>query len=274
MKKIISVVIAVLVGTVAGIFLANHHERRPEAIPASIAVVEPAAPEKDSAPSIAQSQQTKQSADSAASLADTLTNQTVIAESIPAGPTNEVTAATAKLVAPGASFAEKQAIFKKLRENGKLDEAIEAVKKGAAENPGMAQYPATAGELILQKLGVMSRQGAALNEMGMLAMQSDMYFDSALKSQPDNWEAQFYKATAMAHWPLELNKGEEVVTRFSTLIDQQERGTSQPEYANTYVLLGDYYQKLGQQERANATWQLGLEKFPSDQNLTAKLGKK
>ena len=75
----------------------------------------------------------------------------------------------------------------------------------------------------------------------------------------------------MAHWPAELNKGEEVITRFSNLIDQQERSPSRPEYVNTYTLLGDYYQKLNQPDHALATWQLGLQKFPGDQLLTSKV---
>ena len=184
---------------------------------------------------------------------------------------NELADVIARLVSPTTTYGEKQALLNKLREAGKLDEAIEALQKGAAANPGVAQYPTTIGEAILQKLAVLSRQGAPVNQMGMLGMQADMNFDSALKLEPENWEAQFYKAVAMAHWPLELNKSDEVVSRFSTLIDQQERSVTRPEYANTYVLLGDYFQKLGQADRAAGTWQLGIEKFPTDPTLRRKL---
>jgi len=184
---------------------------------------------------------------------------------------NELADVIARLISPTTSYGEKQALLNKLRETGKLDEAIAALEKGSAANPGVAQYPATIGEVILQKLAVLARQGAPVNQMGMLGMQADMNFDSALKLEPENWEAQFYKAAAMAHWPAELNKGDEVVSRFSSLIDQQERSVARPEYANTYVLLGDYFQKLGQADRAAGTWQLGIQKFPTDPALRRKL---
>jgi hypothetical protein len=56
----------------------------------------------------------------------------------------------------------------------------------------------------------------------------------------------------------------------SSLIDQQETMTPQPEFAQTYVVLGDEYQKIGQPDKAAATWQLGLTKFPGDSALQKK----
>jgi lipoprotein NlpI len=64
-----------------------------------------------------------------------------------------------------------------------------------------------------------------------------------------------------------MNKGQEVVQQLSGLIDQQQTMTAQPQFANTYVLLGDEYQKLGQNDYAAATWKLGLSQFPMDSGL-------
>ena len=177
----------------------------------------------------------------------------------------------AQLLSPDTGYAQKRSLLQKLRESGKLDEALETLKKAAESHPDDAQYPAMLGQLILQKLAVMSRQGAPMNQMGLLGMQADLYFDNALKLEPENWDAQFHKAAAMAHWPAELNKGDEVVESLSNLIDQQERSSTRPEYANTYALLGEYYQKLNQPDHALATWQLGLQKFPGDQFLNSKV---
>ena len=107
--------------------------------------------------------------------------------------------------------------------------------------------------------------------MGILGMQADQNFDAALKLDPANWEAQFFKAAAMSHWPLELNKGEEVIQRLSHLIDQQEAMSPRPQFAQTYVLLGDQYQKMGKPDYAAATWQLGAAKFPGDSTLQQKI---
>jgi len=46
----------------------------------------------------------------------------------------------------------------------------------------------------------------------------------------------------------------------------------QPQFAQTYVLLGEQYQKAGQSDQAQATWQLGLARFPNDPTLRQKTG--
>lgn len=175
------------------------------------------------------------------------------------------------LVSPQASFQQKHEAWRQLQDAGQLDEVIEALKQGASDNPTSAAYPAALGQAQLYKAGVVAQNGGALNEMGMLGMQADQNFDRALKLDPVNWEAQFFKAAAMSHWPLELNKGEEVVQRLSNLIDQQESVSVQPQFAQTYVLLGDQYQKMGQSDYAAATWRIGAQKFPGNQELQQRI---
>lgn len=175
------------------------------------------------------------------------------------------------LVSPQASLQEKQAVMKQLRESGQLDDALTALHKGAAENPNSPAYPTAIGQVDLQKAYMLSQNGGTVNQMAVLGMDADQNFDAALKLDPTNWEAQFSKATAMSYWPAELNKGPEVVQRLQNLIDQQEAMPSQPQFAQTYVLLGDQYQKAGQMDYAGQTWQLGARKFPADQTLRARI---
>lgn len=175
------------------------------------------------------------------------------------------------LVSSQASLREKQVAWKQFRDAGQLDQAIETLKQDAAKNPASAEYPAELGQAQLQKAGVIAQSGGKISEMGILGMQADQNFDAALKLDPFNWEAQFYKAAAMAHWPLELNKGQEVIQRFSNLIDQRETIPPQPQFAQTYVLLGDQYQKMGQPDYAVATWQLGATKFPNNSDLQKRI---
>jgi tetratricopeptide (TPR) repeat protein len=175
------------------------------------------------------------------------------------------------LVSPQASFQQKRAALKQLRDEGELDQAIELLKQGAANNPASAAYPAALGQVELQKAGVVSQNGGSVNEMGILGMQADQNFDAALKLDPANWEAQFYKAAAMSYWPPELNKSPEVIQRLASLIDQQETMPPQPQFAQTYVLLGDQYQKAGQPDYAQQTWQLGAAQFPGDPTLQKKI---
>lgn len=175
------------------------------------------------------------------------------------------------LVSAQSSFDDKQAAWKQLREANQLDQAIDLLKQGTKSNPTSAEYTTVLGEAYLQKAGVVSRSGGNINEMGILGMQADQSFDSALKLDPANWDAQFFKAAALAHWPAELNKGDEVVQRFSALIDQQETMALQPHFAKPYILLGEQYQRMGKTDFATATWQLGATKFPGDPVLQKKI---
>jgi tetratricopeptide (TPR) repeat protein len=175
------------------------------------------------------------------------------------------------LVSPQASFEQKQAAWRQLREAGQLDQAIEALKQGAEENPASAAYPAALGQAQLQKADVLSHNAGTISEMGILGMQADQNFDAALKRDPADWEAQFFKAVAMSYWPLELNKGDEVIQRLSRLIDQQETMTLQPQFAQTYVVLGDQYRKMGKPDYAAATWLIGAQKFPGNAVLRQRI---
>jgi len=166
---------------------------------------------------------------------------------------------------------QRQAAWRQLQGAGQLDEAIELLKRGAAEHPDSAAYPLALGQAQLQQAGVLSRNGGSLNEMGILAMQADQSFDAALKLDPANWEAQFSKASALAHWPQELNKGDEVIQRLSSLIDQQETMLPQPQFAQAYLVLGDQYLKLGYAEHAVATWQIGAQQFPGGLMLAQRI---
>jgi tetratricopeptide (TPR) repeat protein len=188
-----------------------------------------------------------------------------------AAPPTPFSRAIDTLVSPQASFQQKHEAWRQLQDSGQLEQAIEALKQGAAENPTSAGYPAALGQAQLYRAGEVARDGGSINEMGILGMQADQNFDTALKLDPANWEAQFFKAAAMSHWPLELNKGEEVVQRLSNLIDQQESMSVQPQFAQTYVLLGDQYQKMGNSEYATATWQIGVQKFPCNQELQQRI---
>jgi len=179
--------------------------------------------------------------------------------------------AIATLVAPEASFQQKHEAWRQLQDASQLDQVIETLQQGAADHPMAAAYPAALGQAQLYKAGAVSRNGGTISEMGILGMQADENFDAALKLDPANWEAQFFKAASMSHWPLELNKGDEVVQRLSRLIDQQDRMTPQPQFAQTYVVLGDQYQKMGQPDHATATWLIGAQKFPRNQELQLKI---
>ena len=175
--------------------------------------------------------------------------------------------AVESIVSPRASHAQKEAAWKQLRESGKLDQAIGDLEQRAASNAGAAEYPAALGQAYLQKCGTIQD----VREQGILAMKADQVFDGALNLDPNNWEARFTKALAMSYWPTQMNKGNEVMQHFVTLVEQQEAQTPQPHFAQTYVRLGEEYQKYGYRDHAQQVWQRGVTLFPENQELRLRL---
>lgn len=175
------------------------------------------------------------------------------------------------LVSAQTSFQQKQAAWQQVRDAGQLAMVIDTLRQGMAENPASPEYPAALGQAQLYRAGEIASLGGTISEMGILGMQADQSFDAALHLDPTNWEAQFFKAAAMSHWPLELNRGEEVIQRFSNLIDQQEALVPEPQFAQTYVALGDQYEKMGQPDHADATWLIGARLFPGNPDLRQRI---
>lgn len=171
------------------------------------------------------------------------------------------------LVSPQANFAQKQAAWKQLRDSHQLDQVITDLELAAKEDPSAAKYPAVLGQAYLQKL--METQD--IRDRAILAMKADQSFDQALNLDPSNWEARFWKASTLSHWPAELNKSEEVMQNLVTLVEQQEAQSPQPHFAQTYVLLGEQYQKAGYQDDAKQMWQRGARLFPDNSALRDKL---
>ena len=171
------------------------------------------------------------------------------------------------LVSRQASFQQRQAAWKKLRDAGELDQALATLKQDATNNPTSAEYSIALGEAYVYKLQTIRD----FHQVAILALQADQSFNTALGIDPANWEAQFFKAATLSRWPAEMNKGPDVIQQLSNLIDQQEAMPPQPQFAQTYVLLGDQYKKAGQPGYAVQTWRLGLVKFPADSTLQQRI---
>src|SRR2546426_11171734 len=137
------------------------------------------------------------------------------------------------LVSPQTNFQQRQAAWKQLRDAGELDQALATLKQGTTNNPSSAEYPMALGEAFIYKL----QTTRDFHEVSILALQADQSFNTALGLDPANWEARFFKAATLSHWPPEMNKGPEVIQQLSNLIDRQEVMPPQRQFAPTYVLL-------------------------------------
>jgi hypothetical protein len=171
------------------------------------------------------------------------------------------------LVSAQTSYDQKQEAWKYLGDAGKLDQAVTELEKRMSADPSNAVCAATLGHAYLHKCGNIKD----VREQGILAMQADKLFDTALGLDASNWDARFMKAVALSYWPPMLNKGDEVIQHFTTLIEQQETQAPQPHFAETYAWLGDQYQKANRADDAKAVWQRGAMLFPANEKLRTKL---
>jgi tetratricopeptide (TPR) repeat protein len=218
-------------------------------------------PKQESQPAISQN---------AAAPAQTPIAAPAVNETKPVDSTNAINRAVDALLS-AKSAGEKHDLFQQLLKDGQLDAAMAELQQRMMDNPTNAEIPTTLGEAQLNKLRAIKDAGGDPNEMGILAMQADQSFNAALKIDPQNWEANFVKAASMYYWPADPARDADVVQRLSGLIDQQETMSPNPAFAQTYVVLGNEFQKLGQPDKAAATWQLGLTKFPNDPTLLKKI---
>ena len=171
------------------------------------------------------------------------------------------------LLSPQAGYEQKQAAWKQVRDAGKFDALIGELEHRTTEDPRSAALQATLGMAYLQKCGTIQD----VREQGILAMQADKVFDMALNLDSANWDARFTKAVALSYWPPNMGKQPEVIEHFRTLVSQQEAQAPQPQFAETYLWLGDQYQKMGQADEARAAWERGAQLYPGHDKLKERL---
>jgi tetratricopeptide (TPR) repeat protein len=172
-------------------------------------------------------------------------------------------AAMDTLVSPHSTYAERQAAWKQLQDSGRLADAAAELEQLMANDPKNALYPSALGQAYLKLCATTTD----VRQQAIWAMTADEDFETALNLDPSNWDARYTKTVAMTYWPASLNKGDEVIQQFNTLIAQQEQQPPQPQFAQTYEWLGKQYQKAGQTDAARQVWQRGAALYPDNPSL-------
>jgi tetratricopeptide (TPR) repeat protein len=181
----------------------------------------------------------------------------------------EIDDAVAKLVDPLTNDADTEALWRELVEKGLVDQAIAKLKERAEADPNNPDLQVDLAAGYLQKLF------SAKNpmEQGGWAMKMDTCYDKALTVDPQHWDARFSKAVSYSFWPAITGKPQESVKQFEMLVEQQEKSAvKKPQYAETYVLLGNLYKQQGKLEEAKAAYEKGLTQFPDHESLKAQIG--
>lgn len=173
-----------------------------------------------------------------------------------------------KLLDSNLSWEDREALWKKIREAGKTDAVIAMMEQFAAARSHDPDAQTQLGAAYLQKIFEVGNGP----EAGVWATKADKAFDAALALNPNHWDARFSKAISLSFWPPMFGKQAEAIQNFQTLIGQQESGPSKPQYAQTYLWLGNLYLQQGKSELAKQTYQGGLKQFPGDEALLKQMG--
>jgi hypothetical protein len=270
MKKLLPLVIVAVAVAGAIVYLNKQNKQKTEQPPTSVA--EPALQQEPSPQEVASAPKS-QPAPAHAPVAPAPAPTPAVAP-VPAvveAPASDTTNSISKIV-DGllAARSEKHALFQQLNKE-QLQSVINELQQRALANPKDAEIPTTLGEAQLNLVRQLHESGGDEDQVGILAMQADQSFKAALKIDPKNWEAQYVKASTMVYWPPNEARDNEAAQMLANLIDQQETMPTHSEFAMTYLALGNQYQKMGKTAEAITTWQLGLQKFPSDPQLRQKL---
>lgn len=171
----------------------------------------------------------------------------------------------AELQDPRAPRAEKERAWRSIRERGLLDRAVQAMEEKASDHPRDPGLQTLAGQAYIQKL----ISGASDREVGTLALKADQAFDAALAADPNHWEARFSKAISLSFWPPIFGKQSEAVKQLEILAAQQEQApATRPEFAETYLYLGNLHAQQGSPQKAAEAWKKGVALFPDHAELS------
>jgi tetratricopeptide (TPR) repeat protein len=179
----------------------------------------------------------------------------------------DLDAAIATLLETDLGEVEREELWQQIRDAGLMDAAVAIFEARAKANPNDPALQVDLAGAYLQKLFEVGSGPLA----GVWATKADAAYDAALALDNHHWDARFEKAVSLAFWPPIFGKQAEAIGHFETLLQQQVGQPAQPEFAQTYLWLGNLYQQQGAGEKAIALWKSGLELFPQNAELMAKM---
>jgi tetratricopeptide (TPR) repeat protein len=179
----------------------------------------------------------------------------------------QLAAALSRLDDPTLNELELQALWREYSAAGLTADLIAAFEARAEAAPNDPDAQVAAAGAYLAKIFEVGNSP----EAGVWATKADQAFNRALAVDDHHWEARFEKAVSLSFWPPVFGKQGEAIRQFEILAKQQEGQPAEPRHAQTHLLLGNMYRQIGEEERARAAWQHGLELYPGNEALLGQL---
>lgn len=162
---------------------------------------------------------------------------------------------------------QRQELWARLSKAGRVDEVLAEMQRLAEASPHDPDLQVELGTAYLYKIFDVGQGPLA----GEYAMKADAAFAKAIELDESHLEARFIKAVSLANWPAFLGKTPQAMNELETLIDMQSGLSTDRQFSEPYLVLGNLYMQTGERDRALAIWRDGLTAFPDNADLLAQL---
>jgi len=104
----------------------------------------------------------------------------------------------------------------------------------------------------------------------LLANTALSHFTRSIELEP-SWIGYYTRGNSYLFWPKIFNRAQLGVDDLEKAVELQKSGPKKSHYVRAYLSLGDGYWKVENYERARVAWREGLEQFPDNEGLKARL---
>jgi tetratricopeptide (TPR) repeat protein len=150
---------------------------------------------------------------------------------------------------------------------GAYDRALAFFAKLVADHPRSAAAELNYGYAYVDEIpaaGAITRVILANDALG--------HFTRSLELQK-TWLGLYTRGNSYLYWPKVFGRGPLAVADLEEAVAMSKQGAKRVYHVRAYVALGDGYWRTDQKEKARATWQEGLKRFPDDGQLKARLAR-
>ncbi len=106
----------------------------------------------------------------------------------------------------------------------------------------------------------------------ILANTAVTLFSQAIELEP-SWLALYTRGNSYLYWPKVFGRAPLAVADLERAVAMGKAHGQQPYHVRAWIALGDAYWKIDQLERARATWEEALRRFPGEPRLVARLAR-
>jgi tetratricopeptide (TPR) repeat protein len=153
--------------------------------------------------------------------------------------------------------------------SGEYDRALDFFDRLTTEHPGSAGAWLNYGYAYVDKIPA----AGAITQV-ILANEALTRFTRSIEIER-SWIALYTRGNSYLYWPTIFGRAPLAVADLEEAVALARKAPRRlPVYVRAWIALGDGYVKTDQEDRARATWQEGLEIFPGDPQLEARLARR